>query len=364
MGLVVVHVTRQPWACGDEDPGSGVVTPKSSSSHAQWTLDRVLRGAPCQLATGRHMPTPGGRTAPALDLGWTVLEREDRDVHANEAEPHWTGIKYRIFWALGTAVSFVVYFTGVVWIYLAFRRSVLRRHRTLVIMYHRVRDDGKDPDLTVSTANFRRQMEYLSHRYRVIPLSEVVDRLDPRPPADADTMAVTFDDGYADNFENALPVLKERAIPATVFLVSGNIDSDDETLTLPQIRLMAESGVDFGSHTVTHPILSESDDATVRREISDSRVELESRLGRTVDLFAYPKGKSRHFDDRAKRALREAGYRAAFCSVNGAIGPRSDRYELRRIGVRNVPLFVFKARLSGIFESVPVQAVRRLIGAT
>lgn len=308
------------------------------------------------LPIGRHMPTPGGRIAPTL---------EDRDVHVvGGAELHWTGIKYRLFWALGTAASFVLYFSGAVWVYLKFRRSVLRRYRTVVIMYHRVRDDRRDPDLTVSTPNFRRQMEYLSSRYRVIPLSEVVDRLDADPPADADTTAITFDDGYADNFDNALPVLKERRIPATVFLVSGSIDCDDETLTLPQIRLMAESGMDFGSHTVSHPILREADDATLRREISGSRVELESRLGHTVDLFAYPKGKRLHFDDRVKRAVREAGYRAAFCTENGAIEPRSDRYELRRIGVRNVPLFVFKARLSGIFESAPVQVVRRLIGAT
>jgi len=101
----------------------------------------------------------------------------------------------------------------------------VRRHRAgraIVLMYHRIADD--DDDLCVPPATFDRQMELLKARVRVLPLGAIVRRLASVLPLTTDIAAVTFDDGYRDNLDLALPILERHGLPATVFVTTGFVD--------------------------------------------------------------------------------------------------------------------------------------------
>ncbi len=273
-------------------------------------------------------------------------------------------LKYRIFWIIGTIVSFLFYFSGTVGLYIFFRKKVLRRYRNIVLTYHRIRDDDKEPDISVSTENFKRQISYLKNHFNVISLNDIVDNLSNQPNTSIDNIAITFDDGYKDNFLNAFPILKNYKLPAIIFLVSGQIAKREDMLNMNEIEIMKNNGIVFGSHTVNHVILTKVDIDTAAKEIFNSKQELENLLNEKVEFFAYPRGKKNNFNEQIKALVKKAGYKAAFTTENGEVNNRSNLFELKRIGIRNCSLFAFKTRVSGIFESRLFYFFRNLIRLT
>ena len=269
-------------------------------------------------------------------------------------------IKYRISWLIGGVLSSILFFSGIVGLYIFPRKRVLRRYRTIILTYHRIRGDGRDPDISVSTKNFERQMAYLKGHFNVISLNTLINSIGKKTERPMDNIAVTFDDGYKDNFLNAYSVLKKHQFPATIFLVSKSVGKE-EMLSIDEINIMKGNGIDFGSHTVTHKVLSKVDVNTATEEIAYSKKKLERLLNQKVEFFAYPRGKRNHFNEQIKALVKESGYRAALTTENGEIDNKSDLFELKRIGIRNCPLFVFKTRVSGIFESRLVYFLRRLL---
>jgi peptidoglycan/xylan/chitin deacetylase (PgdA/CDA1 family) len=305
-------------------------------------------------------------------------------------------------------------------------------HRALVVMYHRFSAGHDLPKL--SAATFHRQLEYLAAHYDVVPLSFLVARLAAGRPLPPRTAVVTIDDGYRDAYTVAFPALRQRNLPATVFVVSGftggstwlwtdrvrylarqveleplraaagerfkqwnprtgrgspadlvaGINDDLKQLedqakddriamlaarlgvTLPetppeefaaitwdQAREMQREGIEIGSHTVTHPILTKVDAARLRRELADSREHIAAELGQPVDLFCYPNGT---FDDSVKTAVGRAGYVAAVTCDAGFNDRRSDPLALRRISTEgDLPRFVQST--SG-FEDIKLKARR------
>lgn len=274
------------------------------------------------------------------------------------------GVKYRVSWALGALLCAVLYFSGFLWLYEYIRKNVLRNYRTSVLMYHRITDKLEDPDISVSPAHFTKHIEYLHRHSAVLPLTAIIQNTKEHAELSCDTVAITFDDGYKDNYTEAYPVLKRYGLPATIFLISSLLDKDEKMLESDQLRTMRANGIDFGSHTVTHPILSEIDPEQAQSEISDSKRQLEDILREHVRLFAYPKGKYSHYNSYVKKMVEDAGYEAACITENGAVEDDCDLYEIKRIGMRNFPVFVLKVRLSGLFESAPVYALRKMLGLT
>jgi len=273
-------------------------------------------------------------------------------------------IKYRIFWIIGTIFSFILYFSGIIWLYTYFRKKVLRHYITMVITYHRVRDDDTEPDISVSTENFKRQIAYLKDRFNVISLKEVVGHIGKESDMSRDNIAITFDDGYKDIFLNAYPILQQYKFPATIFLISSLIGARENILNIDELKIMKDKGIDFGSHTDTHKMLTEVDIDTAADEISHSKEELENVIDNKIYFFAYPKGKRDYFNERIKTQIMQSGYKAAFTTENDRIRNGDDLFELKRIGIRNCPLFVFKVRVSGIFESRLVYFIRNLFKLT
>ncbi len=120
-----------------------------------------------------------------------------------------------------------------------------------------------------------------------------------------------------------------------------------------QVAEMAEAGVEFGGHTVDHPILSKISAAEAKVQIDRSREIVAEQLGKSVDVFAYPNGRSADYNDEVKAMVQQAGYRCAVTTVMGAVGAQSDKYELNRIGFSDrVTPGVFAVTLSGMFGRV------------
>lgn len=272
--------------------------------------------------------------------------------------------KYRLFWFIGTILSFILYFSGIAWIFTFIRKRILKKFISTVIMYHRIRNDNKDLDISVTTKTFDRQMKYLKTHFDVASLDTLIDNIKKKTRTKTDSVAITFDDGYKDNYSNAYFILKKCKLPATIFLITGEIGKNDDMLNADEIHKMENERITFGSHTVNHQVLSKVSEEIATKEIVNSRLDLEEIINKKVKFFAYPKGKRYHFNEVIKAFVKNTGYKAAFTTENGQINEESDLFELKRIGIRNCPLFVFKVRVSGIFESRIIYFVRNVFKMT
>ncbi|HER44008.1 MAG TPA: polysaccharide deacetylase family protein, partial [Candidatus Eisenbacteria bacterium] len=152
---------------------------------------------------------------------------------------------------------------------------------------------------------------------------------------------LTFDDGYRELLESAVPALESRKIPAHIFILSSYIGRDNDwELPLPgrrrrhlsrdEIRDLSGRGFSFGSHTRTHRDLTRLGPGEVRDELVRSKKELEEILGLPVRTLSYPFGR---FDERAAREASRAGYEAAFSMYPPRSRKSSDPFALRREGV-------------------------------
>ncbi|MFF9812072.1 polysaccharide deacetylase family protein [Streptomyces sp. NPDC014006] len=188
-------------------------------------------------------------------------------------------------------------------------------------MYHSVGDCSHDPyRVTVSPARLDRQLRWL--RGRGLKGVSVAELLAARARgAGRYLVGLTFDDGYADFVDNALPVLARWQCTATLFVLPGRLGGVNAwdplgprkpLLTADGVRCAAEAGVEIGSHGLTHIDLTRADDITLKAETADSRALLEELTGRPVTGFCYPYGSA---DQRAVNAVREAGYGYA-CAVD------------------------------------------------
>lgn len=133
-------------------------------------------------------------------------------------------------------------------------------------------------------------------------------------------------------------VFAQLRIPATASL-------PNTMLSWEEIRRMSKHGIDFGAHTITHPVLSKISVAQLREEICGSKRTVEERLQRPVRHFAYPFGKPADVGVQAKQIVQEAGFQSAVTTVFGVNGPRQDRFELRRFGIREADRGLFALKL-------------------
>ncbi len=313
-------------------------------------------------------------------------------------------------------------------------------------MYHRVVDDSEygtclsQQGMVVGRSVFAGQMAYLKKAYRVISLTEMVRRIE-NGSVDKCQCAVTFDDGWRDVYVNAYGIMRERRIPATIFLTTGfvgtsklfwpekltrsmfNRDRLDEVSALSvidrdcaslterivssgdkkaamvlldelieslkhlapterdkfvetlcsdpdgsdrkpvryvldwdEVREMAEHGISFGSHTVSHPLLPQITVDEAKSEIDESKRKIEQELGRDCEHFAYPNG---NWNEKIKTMLREAGYRSAVLARK--ISSTTDLFVLGRTNIHNgmsVSPFggysraVFATEMSGLIDLI------------
>lgn len=216
--------------------------------------------------------------------------------------------------------------------------------RVPILMYHKVAH--RNPDALVkghyvTPETFGRQLRLLrALGYETVELSGLFQpgtQLPPRP------IVITFDDGYQNFFDHALPRLKKFGFVSTVFLVANQLggvnawdraqgDVTEPLMGIEHIKRAAAAGTQFGSHTLDHVNLQRAMPDEARRQISESKAVLEQTLELPIETFCYPYG---GMNAQTPEFVREAGYRLACSTLKGTNTAHTDRYALRRINVRS-----------------------------
>ena len=236
-----------------------------------------------------------------------------------------------------------------------------------ILYYHRVAEDRDE--LAVSPRQFRLQMDYLEREgFRAISVAEAPALIERQSASDR-VVVLSFDDGFLDVAENALPELEQRGFRATVFVATGVVEGtarfswyrnrQPPVLGWSDIVELDQGGtLEFEAHTVTHPNLLTVEDDVARFEIEESKRTLEQKLGRRVDIFCYPAGR---FGRREERLVREAGFRFATSCDPGVNTAATNPFALRRLLIdRRDRLLDFRAKLLGGHDrELPFQRLYR-----
>ena len=304
-------------------------------------------------------------------------------------------------------------------------RAWARRDATVVLTYHRVLDkwepslDSSQPGMVVTVPTFERQLSFLRRHFEIVPLGSLLDDTVVRRPARRPRCVITFDDGWRDNYELALPILRKHGAPSTIFLTTdfigterafwhtelihlllhgdlaqflrdenslaayprpvfdrlrqcagsgrvagaGDVDALIETVKMTcdedviqnlfdtlvraagfprplfparrffldwdQVGEMAANGFEIGSHGCSHRIMTRLSPGEANDELVRSKAEIERRVRRTVEHFAFP---NEDANETLVELVARAGYRTA-CLAGGQIAPRSDLRTLTRVGI-------------------------------
>jgi peptidoglycan/xylan/chitin deacetylase (PgdA/CDA1 family) len=213
-----------------------------------------------------------------------------------------------------------------------------------IVFYHKI--DYPPPDARLRGAyttppRFARQMAFLKKRGTVFyTAAELIKYFREHASFPPNGLAVTFDDGWRDNYENAFPVLQRYGIKATIFLVSscigevsrkavGDGEGARAHLTRTQILEMSEHGIEFGSHSVNHRLLPQLSLPEVKFEVEESQRQIADLLGKPCQTFAYPAG---YLTEEIKRIVARAGYLTAFSTIYGPTDAL-DLYALNRVEI-------------------------------
>lgn len=336
--------------------------------------------------------------------------------------------------------------------------SILYRFKTKywgpnILYYHRVCEDGEEcissSEITVSKETFEKQIGFLKNSFNILPLDVIVDQMENGIIPSLDDIAITFDDGYIDNYKQAYPILKKYGVPATIFVTTGYVGSSklfwwdkvyqmvniiknrlvdwesmpsdlfpdefkallrknlkrrisfnaitdylkrvgttkrDEIITYleneffpsknheansrlflswEEMKEMHNNGITFGSHTHTHPVLTEMSDEEVTQELTISKRLIREGIGAEVKAFSYPDG---WFDGRVKQLVIKAGYECAFQTSRVKSTNSQDLFEIPRKMVKEghsrgyFKLFspaLFQMELYRIFDCLFVRKKRR-----
>lgn len=230
-----------------------------------------------------------------------------------------------------------------------------------VLCYHGVCVSPPD-EWSVTPAQFREQLAVLRGEASPVSLAQILSWLVEATPLPERAVAITFDDGYADVFETAAPLLSAHGLTAAVFVVTGWLDGQKPhpsyrpsrpPLGWPQVRELHRSGFPIGSHTVSHPILARLSTAQAWHELSVSKRRLDDEVfgnlpSSLTDLLAFPYGTGKTVTARDFDLARKAGYKAAFLNAIGSLAPGQHRFALPRCKVLGSDgAAVFRASITG-----------------
>jgi len=222
------------------------------------------------------------------------------------------------------------------------RRATRSQSPIAVLFYHRIADEHPN-DWTISNAVFTRQIEWLQRHFDMISLEEAQRRIRSGKNHRM-AVSITFDDGYADNCQGALPLLIKKRVPCTYF-VSTNFIANEEPFphdvangqplrpnSLDELTAMSRAGIEIGGHTRTHIDLGQVEDPThLFDEVITSARELETMINRPIRYFAFPFGLHANLNREVFPMAREAGLDGVCSAYGGYNFPNDDPFHLQRI---------------------------------
>jgi methionyl-tRNA formyltransferase len=351
------------------------ITPHATVRALQLTLDEVgidlMREAIRRLKTGDAQWTPqpsGGRTftMPTLRQQRMVAVQRPVEHHAPSLRGY---AKNTTYWSYSRLLA----------PWARPYRAARHRQRIVVLLYHRVNDDMRD-SLTVGIEQFHQQMAWVSRHCTPVDLQQLVLGVAPRDSV-RPLVAVTFDDGYRDNYDNAVPILLREQVPATFFVSTGLMDNNVgfahdwqrrggtlPTMSWGQLAHMRDLGFGIGSHTATHINCGRTPDDVVRAELIASRDALHTRLGLRDIMFAYPFGRREDVTPSVRAMVKELGFTACLSAYGGTIDGPVDPYHIPREGIdHGFNLIAFRAKVEGFSserasrarEPIPLAATSR-----
>jgi len=231
------------------------------------------------------------------------------------------------------------------------------------LLYHKI--DFPTADVKIRGAftaprKFERQVSYLKRKgFEFYTASELIRFYRANGEFPSKAIAITFDDGWKDNYRHAFPVLKKYGAKATIFLVTSCIgrttdkvtadgEGPREHLAEKDILEMSEGGVEFASHSLSHDLFHQISEEDIKSEVNESKKIIENLTQKECSVFAYPAG---FFTDFAKEEIKKAGYEGAFSTCYGDEG-QFDVYSLNRVEIlrRDGYPFRFGRKIKSIFE--------------
>lgn len=197
--------------------------------------------------------------------------------------------------------------------------------KIIVLNYHKI--DFYNNPLSVTPTEFEQQMSYFkTYNFHVVSLDQIYDYLQNGTQLPTKPVAITFDDGYLDNYTYAFPILQKYGYPATIFAITSLVGKKGY-ITWEQAREMAKNGISIQSHTVNHRPLSTQSNDNVMTELQTSREIIEKEVGEPVKYVAYPEG---YYNNLTEQIVKAAGYRGALTIRQGKADKLSNPYALER----------------------------------
>jgi peptidoglycan/xylan/chitin deacetylase (PgdA/CDA1 family) len=237
-----------------------------------------------------------------------------------------------------------------------------------ILMYHSIADNSDDR-YSVPIESFRQQISWLfEHGFEVVPLSFLVRSIQTRSNGNLrKKVVITFDDGYKDFLDNALPILLVHRAVATVFLVTDLLGGSaswnesgahDRLMSEDEVRCIKAQGISLGSHTATHVNLSLLNHEDLQRQLLDSRDRL-TLLGETFYAFAYPWGQ---WSNQVVDAVKASGYECAVAVGEKTRFAANDIYSLPRITmIREMDLKRFQSLLTRTRAEMKLRRIYRAV---
>jgi peptidoglycan/xylan/chitin deacetylase (PgdA/CDA1 family) len=187
-----------------------------------------------------------------------------------------------------------------------------------ILMYHSIGYE-QGSLARVTKENFKNQMKYLKDNgYVTLTLNDAYDFFINNKTVPEKSIVLTFDDGYEDNYLEALPILKEFKFKATIFVITDSVDKSPDYMTSVQLKEIQANGFDIESHTTNHENLKESSYEKQVKSMQDSKDYLEKILDKKIEYIAYPYGE---YSKETLKAVTQVGYKMAV----GTAGRWSDK---------------------------------------
>ena len=230
------------------------------------------------------------------------------------------------------------------------------RKRVPILCYHSVTDGAEpvqpDPHKQhIPLHLFLRHLDYLKRKHHVVSLAEFLKARRERHALPDYSVVLTFDDGFEDFYKVVASHLGQRKLPATVFVITDRADgrcvpNGESFLSWDEIRELASSGIDIGSHTCSHPYLPDLSVLDVTKELSESQAAIRSQLGQAQVSLSYPYGQ---VSESIARLAKSIGYSCAIANDAGPNDQSANLYELSRTVIASDDdIATFSARVSGL----------------
>lgn len=235
-------------------------------------------------------------------------------------------------------------------LYLKFKKYVP------ILMYHRIADVPGDRN-AMPPEKFRSQMAYLAKSgFTAITMQMLYDFYTAGKPLPPKPILLTFDDGYQDNFSEALPILREYNLRGVVFPIANWIGRENKwenfnkastwTMDFTELTAWLDNGMDIASHTAEHPFLTTCTITALQTELAESKRILENNLAHPIEFLCYPYG---DFNEETMAAAQNCGYKGAFAIFENVPLWNISLFALPRIQIpAHQSMWEFKLKTSGI----------------